>query len=93
MRLLLHLLKPRQAPPPSGEIFTGDVHANEVRIIATSAFTIFLATASVALRFIARKKRDLSWKADDYWMLVAAVGFLFALTVQCPDRSKSCSSV
>lgn len=77
MASILHLLNARQEGGEGGApplvINTAGVKENEIKIIATSAFTIFLAMASTALRFISRKRRDLKWQADDYWMLVSAV--------------------
>jgi hypothetical protein len=89
MASILHLLNTRQEagkPPPPTGINTGGVKENEVKIIAASAFTIFLAMASTALRFMARKRRDLKWQADDYWMLVSAVRMLFIMGDALTDK-------
>jgi hypothetical protein len=72
--LMMHA---RQAPPgahlPPGDPNVG-VAQNVETIIAVSVFSIVLATASVALRFMFRATSKLHWMLDD-WTIVIAMLF------------------
>jgi hypothetical protein len=57
----------RQAAPDDG------VDANVSLIIGVAVFSIVLVTISIILRFVFRNISKAGLKADDYWMVVAAV--------------------